>query len=177
MLPLLKIFVAVFVLLSTSSYAKDKKIDYVSIGIAKQSIDDKYFNKGTSLILNIGKNNIINKIGMEVESSIQIDKPKATINGITNDFKFWSMGMYGTYLWTFEKITIKPRVGLLYESIKSSFNKSNNNPLAPIDKNKISLSGGIGISYKITNSTKVYTNYTKAETDIDHITFGAEFKF
>ena len=97
--------------------------------------------------------------------------------GKTDELKFWSMGMYGTYLWSFDKITIKPRIGFLYESIKSSFNTSNSNPLKPVDKNKLSLSGGIGISYEVTHNTKIYTNYTKLETDIDHITFGAEFKF
>jgi len=171
-----KILATVFLLLSVS-YAKQNVIDYMSIGIADQKIDNRKFNHGTSLIVNVGKNNLINRMGMEVEGSIQIDKPEATINGFTDSLKFWSMGMYGTYLWSFDNITIKPRVGILYESIKSSFNKSNSNINTPIDKNKVSLSGGIGISYKITNSTKIYTNYTKLETDIDHITFGAEFKF
>ncbi len=170
-------FSIVVLFLLSNGFAKSNIIDYLSIGLANQKIDNKNFNSGKSLILNAGKQNLIKKMGLELEGSIPITKPKATINNKTEDLKFWSMGMYGTYLWNFDKITIKPRVGVLYENIKSAFNKSNTNPTTPTDKSKLTISGGIGISYKITNHTKLFTNYTKMEADIDHITFGAEFKF
>lgn len=161
----------------TSAYSNNKVIDYIGLGLSSQKVDNSKFDKGTALTINAGKTNAINHLGIEVEGNIQINKPKATIVGISSDLKFWSMGMYGTYLWKINDITIKPRLGFVYNSIKSSFNTSNTNKTTPINKSKMALSGGIGISYKITNSASLYTNYTKFEDDISHLTFGAEFKF
>ena len=88
------------------------------------------------------------------------------------------MGMYGTYLWKLDdSFAIKPRFGIVYKNIKSSLNTSNNNPTNKEDENKLSLSAGIGISYKLTEKSELFTNYTKFEDDIEHLTFGAEFKF
>jgi len=161
----------------TISYADSKVIDYIGIGISSQKVDNSKFNKGTALTIKAGKENTITHLGLEVEGNLQLKKPKATIAGITADLKFWSMGMYGTYIWKLDDITIKPRLGFVYENIKSSFNTSNTNKTKPIDKSKVALSGGIGISYKLTNKTSIYTNYTKFEDDIDHLTFGAQFRF
>jgi len=152
-------------------------IDYVGIGIASQNIENKAFDKGTSLVLNAGKNSLYKDLGLEVEGTLQLNKPTATINSSTSDLKFWTMGMYGTYLWKIDSITIKPRLGLVYESIKSSFNTENTNILQPTDKKKVGVSAGLGISYKLTNNSQLFTNYTKFEDDIEHLTFGAEFKF
>ena len=175
----MKLFLYLLLLCSffTISYADNKLVDYVGVGISSQKIDNSKFNKGTALTINAGKENSITHLGLEVEGSLQIKKPKATISGVTSDLKFWSMGMYGTYLWKLDDITIKPRLGFVYENIKSSFNTSNTNKTKPTDKSKLALSGGIGISYKISEKTSIYTNYTKFEDDIDHLTFGAEFKF
>ncbi len=167
----------VFFLFSFSLYADNKLVDYVGVGISSQKVDNSKFNKGSALTINAGKSNSINHLGIEMEGSIQLKKPKATISNITSDLKFWSMGMYGTYIWKLSNITIKPRFGFVYENIKSSFNTSNSNKTKPVDKSKIALSGGIGISYKLSDKTSLYTNYTKFEDDIDHLTFGAEFKF
>jgi outer membrane receptor protein involved in Fe transport len=151
--------------------------DYVSIGISSQKIDNKSFNKGSALVINTGKKTLYKDVGVELEGTLQLKKPKAVINNKTSDLKFWSMGMYGTYLWKFDSITVKPKLGLVYENIKSSFNTSNNNPTDSVDKNKIILSGGIGLSYKLTDNYQLFTNYTKFDDDIEHLTFGAEFKF
>ena len=161
---------------SVSLFANDI-VNYIGIGVAKQNVNNKNFDKGSALVITTGKNNIYSNLGLEVEGSVQLNKPSATIGSVTSDLKFWSMGMYGTYLWKIDDITIKPRLGLVYENIKSSFNVSNSNPTKPTDKNKLAITGGIGLSYKITNKTKIYTNYTKFEDDIEHLTFGAEFKF
>ncbi len=161
----------------TISHANGKLIDYVSVGVSSQKIDNSKFNKGTTLTVNAGKENTITHLGLEVEGSLQLKKPKATISGVTSDLKFWSMGMYGTYIWKLDDITIKPRIGFVYENIKSSFNTSNTNKTKPTDKSKVALSGGIGISYKLTDKTSIYTHYTKFEDDIDHLTFGAQFRF
>jgi len=99
------------------------------------------------------------------------------ISGVTSNMKFWSVGMYGTYLWKMDKITIKPRIGFVYENIKSSFNTSNTNPTKSTDVSSVTLSGGIGVNYKLSKEYEIYTNYTKFQNDIDHLTFGAEFKF
>lgn len=164
------------VILSSAIQAGDV-VDYVGVGVAKQKIDNNNFDKGSSLIINTGKENIINNIGIELEGTFPIDKPEATISGVTSSMKFWSMGMYGTYLWKVDKITIKPRLGIVYENIKSAFNSSNSSPTKPTDISKLAISGGIGLSYDLTKKYKIYTNYTKFEDDIDHLTFGAEFKF
>lgn len=173
-----KSLLTLFTIVMLSSTIKaDEVVDYVSVGIASQKIDNSNFNKGSSLIINTGKENLINHIGVEIEGSFPISKPKATISGVTSSLKFWSMGLYGTYLWKVDKITIKPRIGIVYENIKSAFNTSNQNPTKPTDTSKIAISGGIGLSYELNKKYKVYTNYTKLEDDIDHLTFGAEFKF
>jgi len=166
-------------ILSTSLLSASEKylVDYIGLGLASQRVDNKNFNTGKSLILNAGKEQLYKNIGMEVEGTLQIDKPTATINNLSSDLKFWTMGMYGTYLWKIDSIIIKPRLGLVYESIKSSFNTDDSEPLKSIDKNKVGLSAGIGISYKLTEKSKLFTNYTKYEDDIEHLTFGAEFKF
>ena len=163
-----------FVAISSVLFASD---NYVSIGISSQKVKNDSFNKGTALTVNVGKNNIINNLGLEAEASLQLKKPKAVIGGVSSDLKFWSMGMYGTYIWKFSDLTIKPRFGFVYENIKSAFNTKNSNKTTPVDKSKLALSGGIGLSYKLTEKTSLYTNYTKFEDDIEHLTFGAEFKF
>jgi opacity protein-like surface antigen len=152
--------------------------DYIGVGLSSQKIENKHLSNTNALILNTGKNNLYKNIGIELEGSIQLDKSSTTINGISSDLKFWYMGMYGTYLWKLDNsFAIKPRFGIVYKNIKSSLNTSNNNPTNKEDENKLSLSAGIGISYKLTEKSELFTNYTKFEDDIEHLTFGAEFKF
>ncbi len=151
--------------------------EYASIGISSQKVANDSFSKGKALTINVGKTDLLKSLGVEVEGNIQIKKPKATISNITSKLKFWSMGMYGTYIWKFNKLSIKPRLGFVYEHIKSAFNTKNSNKNSPTNKSQLAISGGIGLSYKITNQTSIYTNYTKFEDDIEHLTFGAEFKF
>ena len=170
----MKSIILLAVVISSTLFASD---NYVSVGVSSQKVKNDSFNKGTALTVNVGKNNIINNLGIEAEASLQLKKPKATIGGVSSDLKFWSMGMYGTYIWKFSDLTIKPRFGFVYENIKSAFNTKNSNKTNPVDKSKLALSGGIGLSYKLTDKTSLYTNYTKFEDDIEHLTFGAEFKF
>ena len=170
----MKNLILLAIIISSSLFASDS---YVSVGISSQKVKNDSFDKGTALTVNVGKNDIINNLGIEAEASVQLKKPKATIGGLSSDLKFWSMGMYGTYIWKLSDLTIKPRVGFVYENIKSAFNTKNTNKTSPVNKSKIALSGGIGLSYKITDKTSLYTNYTKFEDDIEHLTFGAEFKF
>ena len=170
----MKKYIIFIIFFSSLAFAADS---YVGIGISSQKVKNDSFDKGTALTVNIGKNNIIKNLGIEAEANLQLKKPKATIKNISSDLKFWSMGMYGTYIWKFSDLTIKPRLGFVYENIKSAFNTKNSNKTTPIDKSKIAVSGGIGLSYKLTDKTSLYTNYTKFEDDIEHLTFGAEFKF
>jgi opacity protein-like surface antigen len=166
-----------FTIFFSSTLLADKVVDYVGIGVAKQSVDNREFSSGSSLIVNTGKDRVADNLGIEIEGTFPLDKPDATISGKKSSMKFWSMGMYGTYIWKINRITIKPRLGLIYENIQSAFNTSNKDKTKPIDRSFVGLSGGVGLSYNLTKKYKIYTNYTKFEDDINHLTFGAEFKF
>ncbi len=175
--------VAAAVLLSaTFLYADENKesyIDYVSVGIALQDVDNSKFDQGGAFVVNAGKD-IYSDMSVEVEGSVGIEKPEAKFNGKTHDVDFWSLGIYGTYIWKVNKLSIKPRLGVVYESIKSTLNVTTNNEAAMTtgtNRQDLAVSGGIGIAYDIDKNYKIYTNYTKFEDDMEHLTFGAEYKF
>lgn len=155
-------------------------IDRVGVALGIQdAINNDKFDKGTALILNAGKD-IYSDMGVELEGVVTLNKPEAKFNGRTHDIDFWSLGLYGTYIWRINKLSIKPRLGVVYESIKSTLNIHTNNEAnmnTKTHKTDLALSGGIGAAYDIGDSYKIYTNYTKYEDDIDQITFGAEYKF
>ena len=169
--------------LGLSAYAGDMQesyIDRVGVGVAIQDVpnNDK-FDTGTALILNAGKD-IYSDMGVELEGAVALNQPKAKFNGKTHDLDFWSLGLYGTYIWKLNKLSIKPRIGIVYESIKSTLNIYTNDETAmnsKVRKKDLALSGGIGAAYDLSENYKIYTNYTKYEDDIDQLTFGAEYKF
>lgn len=169
-------------LFSVPAFADNNEsyIDRVGVALGIQdAINNDKFDKGTALILNAGKD-IYSDMGVELEGVVTLDKPEAKFNGRTHDIDFWSLGLYGTYIWRINKLSIKPRLGVVYESIKSTLNIHTNNEAnmnTKTHKTDLALSGGIGAAYDIGDSYKIYTNYTKYEDDIDQITFGAEYKF
>ena len=169
-------------LFSVSAYAGDTQesyIDHVGVGFAVQDVTNDKFDTGTALVLNAGKD-IYSDMGIELEGTIGLTKPEAKFNGQTHDVDFWSLGLYGTYIWKINKLSIKPRLGVVYESIKSTLNIYTNNEAnmnAAVIKKDLAISGGIGAAYDIGENYKIYTNYTKFEDDIDQLTFGAEYKF
>ncbi len=167
--------------LASASYA-DSFLDYLGFGLALQDVTSPNFDNGTALVINGGKS-LYQGIGIEFEGTASVQKMEGSFNGIKDDIDFWSLGMYSTYIWKLGNLSIKPRLGLVYDSIKSDI--SINSPKVPVpgvtyagsDKSGIGLSGGIGLAYQLGESYNVYTNYTRMEDDIDHLTFGAEFKF
>ncbi len=167
--------------LATASYA-DSFLDYLGFGLALQDVDSPNFDNGTALVINGGKS-LYQGIGVEFEGTASVQKMEGTFNGITDEIDFWSIGMYSTYIWELGNLSVKPRIGLIYESIQSDIGIDS--PKTPIagnvytatDKNDIGLSAGIGLAYQLGENYNVYTNYTRMEDDIDHLTFGAEFKF
>ncbi len=162
----------------TQSYAEDY-VNYVSVGFAIQDIDNPYFDdgQGTAVILNAGKN-LYSDIALEFEGALSIVKPEGKIGTRKSDVDFWSLGLYGAYIWKVNNLSIKPRIGIVYENIKSTININDTaNPLTPTDKGDVALSGGIGLSYQLGQNYALYSNYTKIEDDINHLTFGAEYKF
>ena len=170
-------------LLGISVYAADAQESYIDrVGVAlgmQDVINNDKFDKGTALILNAGKD-IYSDIGIEMEGVVALSKPEAKFNNSTHDVDFWSLGLYGTYIWKINRLSIKPRLGVVYESIKSTLNIYTNNEAnmdSKVRKKDLALSGGIGAAYDLTENYKIYTNYTKYEDDIDQITFGAEYKF
>ncbi len=176
-------FLAGLLSLGMSAHAGDTAqnyIDRVGVGFAVQDVpnNDK-FDPGTALILNAGKD-IYSDMSVEIEGAVGLTKPEAKFNGKTHEVDFWSLGLYGTYIWKINKLSIKPRIGVVYESIKSTLNIHTNNEAnmeSKVRKKDLALSGGIGAAYDIGENYKIYTNYTKYEDDIDQLTFGAEYKF
>ncbi len=158
---------------------QESYIDHVGVGFAMQDVTNDKFDTGTALVLNAGKD-IYSDMGVEIEGTIGLTKPEAKFNGQTHDIDFWSLGLYGTYIWKINKLSIKPRLGIVYESIKSTLNyKTNNDALmdTKMIKKDLAISGGIGAAFDLSENYKIYTNYTKFEDDIDQLTFGAEYKF
>lgn len=156
-------------------------IDYVSVGLAIQTLqnssnedlnsllDDE---RGAAIVLTAGKN-IYEDVALEFEGSASVAKAEWNLSdGRSDEVDFWSLGLYGVYIWKINNLSIKPRIGLVYENIKSTIGA-----LSLIDKADLALSGGIGLSYNFGQNYAIYSNYTKFEDDINHLTFGAEYKF
>jgi len=168
---------------STTLFAADageSYLDRVGVGFAMQDVikNDK-FDAGSALVLNAGKD-IYSDIGLEIEGTIGLTKPEAKFAGQTHDVDFWSLGLYGTYIWKINRLSIKPRLGVVYESIKSTLNIHTNSDAmgdSKTYKKDIAISGGIGAAFDLGDNYTIYTNYTKFEDDINQLTFGAEYKF
>lgn len=161
--------------LATASYAEGF-LDYLGFGIALQDVSNPEFDNGTALVLNGGKS-LYQGIGVEFEGTASIQKMEATVNSDTSEVDFWSLGMYSTYIWKLGNLSVKPRIGLIYESIQSDVTIYDTGVTGGTDKNELGLSAGIGLAYQLGEHYNVYTNYTRMEDDINHLTFGAEFKF
>ncbi len=167
--------------LTTASQA-ESFLDYFGFGVALQSPDSPNFDDGTAVVLTGGKN-LYQGIGMEVEGTTSVQKMEGKFNGIKDDIDFWSLGMYSTYIWKLGNLSVKPRLGLIYRSLKSKIDI--NAPKIPVagatyqnsDISGVGMSAGIGLSYDLGSGYNIYTNYTKIEDELDHLTFGAEFKF
>jgi hypothetical protein len=167
--------------ISTSSYA-GSFLDYFGLGVALQDVDSPNFDNGTAIVVTGGKN-LFQGLGMEFEGTTSISKMDGSFNGVKDDIDFWSLAMYSTYIWKVGNFSIKPRLGLIYRSLKSSIDIDS--PKVPVigavyqntDITGLGLSGGIGFSYNLGGGYNVYTNYTKIEDELDHLTFGAEYKF
>jgi hypothetical protein len=156
-------------------------IDYVSVGLAIQTLQDSSNEdlspllsdeRGLAVVLNAGKN-LYEDVALEFEGSASVTKPEWSLNdGRSDEVDFWSLGLYGVYIWKLNNLSIKPRIGLVYENIKSTING-----LPLIDKADMIISGGIGLTYEFNHNYAIYSNFTKFEDDINHLTFGAEYRF
>ncbi len=167
---------------SITTYAdqnQESYMDYVSVGLALQNVNNDKFDTGSALVVNAGKD-IYSDMSIELEGAVGLTKPEAKFNGQTHDIDFWSLGLYGAYIWKINKLSIKPRLGVVYESIKSTLGIHTNDEAVMLNgtnKKDLAISGGIGFAYDLSENYKIYTNYTKFEDDIDHLTFGAQYKF
>jgi len=178
-----KMFTALLLAASlVSSSQADSFLDYFGLGVALQDVNSPNFDDGTAIILTGGKN-LYQDIGLEFEGTTSISKMEGTFNGLKDDIDFWSLGMYSTYIWQIGNLSIKPRLGIIYRSLKSSIDIDA--PKIPVtgqtyqntDISGIGLSGGIGLNYSLGDGYNIYTNYTRVEDELDHLSFGAEFKF
>ncbi len=175
---------AVFALVISLSSALSAEgfLDYIGLGVALEDADSPNFDTGTALVLTTGKN-IYDDISLEAEATTSIDKMEGKFNGLKDDLDFWSFGFYSTYLWRLGNLSIKPRLGLIYRSLKSDIgihtpkNSESGAVYQDTDVSKLGLSGGFGVHYDLGKGYNIYTNYTKYEDDLEHITFGAEYKF
>ncbi len=191
--------------LATASQA-DGYLDYLGFGLALQDLNSPNFDNGTALVIN-GGTSVYQGFGVEFEGTASIQNMEGTYAGITDEMDFWSLGMYSTYIWKLGSLSITPRLGVIYDSLKSDVGLER--PQEPtttttqtttqtatgeqtttettvqqttamtqgIDKSGLGLSIGIGLSYELGKNYNIYTNYTRMEDDIDHLTFGAQFKF
>ncbi len=178
---LLTTFIAGLIVSTTLSAdeVNESYLDRVGVGLALQDVTNDKFDTGTALVLSAGKD-IYSDMGIELEGTVGLTKPEAKFNGSTHDVDFWSLGLYGTYIWKINKLSIKPRLGVVYESIKSTLNIHTNNEAlmnSKVIKKDLAISGGIGAAYDLNENYKIYTNFTKFEDDINQLTFGAEYKF
>ena len=191
--------------LATASQA-DSYLDYLGFGLALQDVNSQNFDNGTALVIN-GGTSLYQGFGVEFEGTASIQKMEGTYAGITDEMDFWSLGMYSTYIWKLGSLSITPRLGVIYDSLKSDVGfdrpraqegtkthtetqsgtgeKTSTDTTVKqavaasrgIDKNGLGLSMGIGLSYELGENYNLYTNYTRMEDDISHLTFGAQFKF
>ena len=154
-------------------------MDYVSLGLAMQTLQDsdsEDFNpllndeKGMAIVVNAGKH-LYEDISLEVEGTASVVQTEWSLNGRT-DVDFWSLGFYGAYIWRINNLSIKPRIGFVYENMKATLGIDKIK-----DKADMGLSGGVGVSYQFNHNYSVYSNFTKFEDDMNHLTFGAEYKF
>jgi len=172
---------AILCLSMLTSLKAENYIDYVSLGLAVQTLQDSNiedFNAlleddyGFAVVANVGKY-IYDDIALEFEGSASVVKPEWRLpTGESDKVDFFSLGFYGTYIWRINNISIKPRIGLVYEKMSSKLQG-----LRLKDTADLGLSGGIGLSYQFANHYEVFTNFTKFEDDINHLTFGATYKF
>ncbi|HIP03063.1 MAG TPA: hypothetical protein EYG75_06070 [Campylobacterales bacterium] len=156
-------------------------IDYVSVGLAIQTLQDSSNEdlspllsdeRGVAVVLTAGKN-LYEDVALEFEGSASVAKPEWSFSdGRSDEVDFWSLGLYGVYIWNLNNLSIKPRIGLVYENIKSTIDG-----LPLIDKADMIISGGIGLTYEFNHNYAIYSNFTKFEDDINHLTFGAEYRF
>jgi hypothetical protein len=166
----------------TTASSADSFLDYFGLGIALQDVDSTNFDNGTAVVVTGGKS-LYEGMGMELEGSTSIQKIEGKFNGMKDDINFWSLGMYSTYIWKLGNISIKPRLGVVYRSLKSDIDITA--PKVPVagttyqntDISGIGLSGGVGLTYDLGDGYNIYTNYTKIEDELSHLTFGAEFRF
>ncbi|RUM67057.1 MAG: hypothetical protein DSZ06_02060 [Sulfurospirillum sp.] len=180
----MKKFITALSLMASLSVASqaDDFLDYVGLGVALQDVESPNFDNGTAVVLTGGKE-LYYGLGMEMEGTTSVSKMEGKFNGIKDEIDFWSLGMYSTYIWKLGNLNIKPRLGIVYRSLKSNIDI--NAPKVPVvgtvyqntDVSGIGVSGGIGFSYNLGQGYNIYTNYTKIEDELDHLTFGAEYKF
>jgi len=172
--------VAICLSMLTSVQAEDY-IDYVSVGLALQTlqnvnnenVDTSLLkdDNGMAIVLNAGKY-LYEDIALELEGAASITKAEWQLGDARSEVDFWSLGLYGVYIWRVNNLSIKPRIGLVYENIQSTIRQ-----ISLIDKADIAVSGGIGLTYNFGQNYAIYSNFTKFEDDINHLTFGAEYKF
>ena len=178
-----KFMSALAIVTSLSAVAQaDGFLDYVGLGVALQDLDSPNFDNGTAVVLTGGKS-VYYGLGMEVEGTTSVSKMEGKFNGLKDDVDFWSLGMYSTYVWKLGNFHIKPRVGVIYRNLKTKIDiKAPKIPVKdtvyePTDIKGLGMSAGIGLSYELGDGYNIYTNYTRIEDELDHLTFGAEFKF
>ena len=172
--------VAICLSMLTSVQAEDY-IDYVSVGLALQTlqnvnnenVDSSSLkdDNGMAIVLNAGKY-LYEDIALELEGATSITKAEWQLSDARSEVNFWSLGLYGVYIWRVNNLSIKPRIGLVYENIQSTIRQ-----ISLIDKADMILSGSIGLTYNFGQNYAIYSNFTKFEDDINHLTFGAEYRF
>jgi len=142
--------VALTTLLSTAAMAGDF---YGSAGAAMTTVSG--YDSGVSVVGTVGMklDNVLPNFAVEVEASQTVADPS-----ISNfDLSILGIGAYAVYNFQMPntQITIKPRLGLNYESFSWD-----HTGWGAVDYTDTSLSYGVGVSYPLSGGLTVYADFT-----------------
>lgn len=168
--------IAATAVLATSSFALDTDKLYVGAGLAIESATD--FDSGMAIVLTAGLP-VTEKgesgpgtLAVEAETTFDLTSPSTTIWTTDVEASIFTLAAYAAYKHDInEKVYVKPRLGLLYESITMSSGSYS------AETTDIGLAMGVQFGYNIDKQLDVVVGYNIVEADVSHLTFGALYRF
>lgn len=164
--------VTVSALLSTGAVAGEM---YGSVGMAITTLS--HWDSGVSLVATGGMklDSVLPKLSVELEVSQTVVDP--SLDGFANhdwDLSILGVGAYAVYNFNIPNtpITIKPRLGLNYQS----WSIDGAGVWGGDDAGDTSLSYGIGVTYPLSNTLSAYADYTD-KGDSSNLGAGVQMTF
>ncbi len=153
--------------------------NYANVQLAFANVDG--FDNTMSLVAAYGipvKQYGIN-VELELTKSLADASTSATypfIGTVDMDASYLTLAGYAVYTMPLQdKLDLRARAGLLYESVSVSVS----NPLvsASADGTDTGLSFGVGLSYAFKKDMNIVADYTIIEQDISHLAVGVQVPF